>query len=252
MTNAQLAPAAPRRALRQRYPWLLPAGLLLLLIFLTIDVLVRGPLTSVDWRIFRTVHHTANSAPWRWLKTGPFTPARLLVDLGNPRVAIPVLVVVAALVAAWRRTLRPLLTAATGIVLLLATTIPAKYLIARPGPKDTRLPAGAHLGAFPSGHTAAACVCYILAVLVIAPEPKGRGRRIALRAAAVLGVLVGAAMLWCSMHWFTDIVAALALSALIIPLTMRLAGRRASPAQPREERPAEPCALAASTDQGSG
>jgi membrane-associated phospholipid phosphatase len=59
-------------------------------------------------------------------------------------------------------------------------------------------------------------------------------------------------MLWCSMHWFTDIVAALALSALIIPLTMRLTGRRASPGQPREQRPAEPRALAASTDQGSG
>jgi undecaprenyl-diphosphatase len=245
--TAPRASAAPRAA-RPRYPWLLPAAALALLVFLTVDVLVRGPLTPVDERIFRSLHHLANEHGWRWLKTGPATPARLLVDLGNPYTAVPVLGAVAILVAAWRWSLRPLLTAATGLVLLLATAVPMKYLIARPEPKYGHLRVGEHLGVFPSGHTATACVCYILAVLVVAPEPRGWGRRIALGAAAALGVLVGVAMMWCSMHWFTDIVAALALAALIIWATMQVIRRVPDkPRRGKERGRGQPAAIAATT-----
>ena len=244
--TAPQAPALPRAA-RSRYPWLLPAVALALLVFLTVDVLVRGPLTPVDERIFKSVHHLANSPGWKWLKTGPATPARLLVDLGNPFTAVPVLGAVAIGVAALRWSLRPLLTAATGLVLLLATSVPMKYLIARPEPKYGQLRAGEHLGAFPSGHTATACVCYILAVLVIAPEPRGWGRRVALGAAAALGVLVGAAMMWCSMHWFTDIVAALALAALIIWATMLVVRRVPDRPRGKQRDPGQPAAIAATT-----
>jgi undecaprenyl-diphosphatase len=219
---------------------------------LTVNVLVRGPLIPVDRRIHKSVRHTAISATWNWTKTGPFSPARLIVDLGNPWVAIPVLIVITTVVAVRRHSLRPLLTAATGLVLLAAIVIPAKVLIGRPSPGYSHLLPHQVLGAFPSGHTATASVCYFLAVLVSAPEPAARGRHIALRAAAVLSFLVGVAMLWCSMHWFTDVVAAWALAALIVPVTMKLTGPRAGPGQTRQERPAEPRPLAASTDPGSG
>jgi undecaprenyl-diphosphatase len=252
MTKAQAASAAPRHALRQRYPWLLPGGLVLLLIFLTINVLADGPLIPMDRRIHKIVHATANSAAWRWLKAGPASPARLLIDLANVRVAIPALIAIAVVVATRRGSWRPVLTAATGVVLLLGIVISAKILIGRPNPGHSHLPGHQLLGAFPSGHTTTACVCYLLAVVIIAPYPRGRRGRIALRAAAVLGFLVGIAMVWCNLHWFTDVVAGWALSALIIPLTIRLTGQRTGPGQGRQEQPTGPRALALSKDLGSG
>jgi membrane-associated phospholipid phosphatase len=250
MDEARATNAAARRTLRQRYPWLVPGSLLLLLTLLTVNVLADGPLIPVDRRIHKAVHHTANSPDWRWLKNGPATPARILIDLGNIRFAFPILLVIAGYVAFRRRSLRPLVTAVTGIVLILAIVVPAKILIGRPNPGHKQLPAHQLLGAFPSGHTTTACVCYILAVLVIVPAPGGRGRRIALRAAAALGVLIGMAMIWCNLHWFTDVIAGFALAGLIIPLTIWLTCRDGGPAGPGQPPPDESRTLAASTDLG--
>jgi membrane-associated phospholipid phosphatase len=250
MDEARATTAAQRRTLRQRYPWLVPGSLLLLLTLLTVNVVADGPLIPLDRRIHKAVHHTANTADWRWLKNGPATPARILIDLGNIRFAFPILLVIAGYVAFRRHSLRPLVTAVPGIVLILAIVVPAKILIGRPNPGHKHLPAHQLLGAFPSGHTTTACVCYILAVLVIVPAPGGRGRRIALRAAAALGVLIGLAMIWCNLHWFTDVIAGFALSALIIPLTMWLTWRDGGPARPGKSLPDESRTLAASTDLG--
>lgn len=238
---------ASRRILRQRYPWLLPGSLLLLLTFLTVDVLAHGPLTAVDQRIHKAVHRTANSTDWRWLKAGPATPARILIDLGNVRFAFPILLVIAGYAAFRRRSSRLLITAATGMVLILAIVVPAKILIGRPNPGYHRLPPHQLLGAFPSGHTTTACVCYILAVLLVA-VPGSRGRRIALRAAAALGALIGMAMIWCNLHWFTDVIAGFALAGLIVPFTMWLTCREGGPERPGQRRADEPYTLAASTE----
>lgn len=251
MTNDHAAPAPQRRTLRQRYPWLLPGGLLLLLTLLTINVLTDGPLVRVDRKIRRFAHATGNSAGWRWLRDGPVTPARLLVDLGNGWVAIPVLMIIAALVATRRRTVRPVLTAAAGAALLLGIVIPVKFLIEWLNPGYRRFSPPSLLGGFPSGHTAAACVCYFLGVLVIAPYPGGRGRRIALSAAAVLGSGVGIALVWCGIHRLTDVVAGWALAALIVPLAIRLTAK-AGPGRGGQDQPAEPRAVPASADPGSG
>jgi membrane-associated phospholipid phosphatase len=254
MTEAQpaAAPAVPHRTVRQRYPWLLPGGLLLLLALLTINVLTDGPLVPVDRRIHKFVHATGNSAGWRWLKDGPATPARLLVDAGSAWVAIPVLLAVAAVVAYRRQTLRPVLTAATGAALLPAIVLPSKLLIEHLNPGYRHFSRHVPLGEFPSGHATTAVVCYVLAVLVIAPYPAGRGRRIALRAAGVLGFLAGAAMVWCNMHRCTDVVAGWTLAALIILLTLRLTRQQASQGESRAEQPAGQRALAAPADPGPG
>jgi undecaprenyl-diphosphatase len=226
--------------LRQRYPSLLPGGLLLFLTLLTIDALTDGPLLRVDRKIRRFVHATGNSAGWRWLKDGPATPARLLVDLGNPWVAIPVLLVIAALVAARRQTVRPLLTAGAGTALVLGTVIPAKLLIEQLNPGYDRWSPPSLLSGFPSGHAASACVGYFLAVLVIVPGPGSRARRIALSAAAVLSFAVGAALVWCGIHRLTEVVAGWALAALIVPLAIRLTAPRATRGRERPEQPPRP------------
>jgi undecaprenyl-diphosphatase len=248
MDGASAATVTPRHRLHRRYPWLVPGGLLLILTFLAINVLANGPMIAADRRIRAWVQVQANSHTWKWLKVGAWSPARVLVDLGNIRVAVPVLAVIVIMAAIRVRSPRPLLTASLGVALLLGTVLPAKILFARPNPGRNSL--GGHiLGAFPSGHTSTACVCYFLAVLLVSPGPPTRARRIGLTIAGVLSFLVGLALIWCDLHWFTDVAGAWALSPLLIMLAVRLTRRgkpRAAAPGPerRVETPASPWAAA--------
>jgi undecaprenyl-diphosphatase len=171
----------------------------------------------------------AHSTAWRWLAAPPHGPALLLTDLGMNTVAVPVLTAVALALAIRRHTLRPVLTALTGVVLLLATVIPAKILIGRPGPGLPRVAPG-HLGVFPSGHTSTACVCFSLAVAMLVAGRPARVRWLALAGLALLWLAVGTALVWCDYHWFTDVVAGWALSGLLVQLTFWINRPRRRPA----------------------
>ena len=212
------APATPRDWPFPRYSRLITWGLLLILAVLTVNVLVHGPLTGLDERIRAAVLARADSPAWRWLSDTPHRPAQLLTDLGMTTVAIPVLAAVALALAIRRHTVRPVLIALTGVVLLLGTVIPAKILIARPGPGLPAVSPGA-LGVFPSGHTSTACVCFSLAVLMLVAGQPARSRYPALAGLGLLWLGVGAALVWCDWHWFTDVVAGWALSGLLLQLT---------------------------------
>jgi membrane-associated phospholipid phosphatase len=222
MDDSSVATAAPPRTAWHRRPaWLVPGGLALVLVVLTVNVLADGPLVAVDRRIRAAVQALAHSAAWRWVGDGGHGPARLLTELGNNQVAVPLLALSAVIVAARHRSLRPLLAATAGVVLLLATVIPAKILIARPGPGLPPVVPG-HLGVFPSGHTTTAGVCLALAVLLLAPDLPARTRRAAVAIMTALCFLVGVALIWCDFHWFTDVVAGWALAALIVMAVLRL------------------------------
>ena len=208
----------------------MPGVLLLILLVLTVNVLVHGPLVTMDEHIRQTVQGWARSASWRWLGDSPHAPAQLIADLGRETVALPVLAVVAAVLAVRQRSVRPLLAAAAGAGLLLAIVIPAKIIIARPGPGLDGVPAGG-LGYFPSGHTSTACVCYSIAVFLLIAGRAGWIRGAALAGLAAVWLLVGAALVWCDYHWATDVLAGWALSALIVWLALRARlPRRLSPA----------------------
>jgi membrane-associated phospholipid phosphatase len=234
------AGAGRSRAGRWRSPWLISAGLLLILILLTIDVLASGPLVAADHHIRAAVQARATSPRWLWLSQGRLAPAQLLVDLGNNQVAIPVLAVCALIAVIGRRTLRPMLAAAAGVVLLLATVVPAKILIGRSGPGFGPVPAGS-LGVFPSGHTSTSSVCYGLAVLLLVPVLPARFRAPAVAAVAAVCLLVGLALVWCDYHWFTDVLAGWALSGIIIQVCLRLAPPPApGPARSRNDHGTRP------------
>ncbi len=205
---------------RPRPGWLLPAGLLLVLVFLTVSVLVHGPVVSLDEHIRQTVQGWAHTAGWRWLADSPHAPAQLITWLGST-LAVGVLAVAAAVLAIRRHTLRPLLVAATGVALLLVTVIPAKIIIARPGPGTGALTSGSW-GYFPSGHTSTACVCYSIVVLLLIAGQPAWVRRAALAGLAVLWLLIGAALVWCDYHWASDVLAGWALSGLIVWLALRV------------------------------
>src|SRR5215472_16148858 len=145
--------ASPRLPLR--LPWLVPGGLLLILVLLTVNVLAHGPLNGADERIRAAVQAQATSPTWRGLSDRWYSPAQLIVYLGNYQIAVPVLAACALLQTARRRSLRPLAAAVAGVVLLLTTVTAGKVLIGRTGPGLTTLGSGG-LGVFPSGHTTTA------------------------------------------------------------------------------------------------
>src|SRR5215469_18724538 len=201
-------------------------GLALVLVLLTVNVLADGPLVGGDQRIRAAVQARATAPAWRWLSDSWHAPAQLLVDLGSYQVAVPVLAACALIAAARRRTLRPLLTALAGVVLLLVTVTAAKIAIGRPGPGLTTL-GSFGLGVFPSGHTATATVCLGLAVLLVLPFcPAGAGRA-AVAALAAVCLLVGLALVCFNYPWFTDVVAGWALAVLIIQAALPLLTRQA-------------------------
>ncbi len=238
MEQTRPTPAA-RSAAWWRSPWLVPGGLAALLAVLTANVLAGGPLVSLDRRIRATVHAEATSAAWRWLASGRLAPAQVITDLGSAKIAVPVLAVTALAVAFRHRSLQPLLVAAAGGVLLAATVIPGKILIARPGPGYSTLAPGAW-GDFPSGHASTAGVCYGLTALLLTAGGSHALRRAAGAVTAGMCFLVGAALVWCDYHWVSDVVAGWALAALIVWVVWR-AQRRWPPGawQRRESRTAE-------------
>jgi membrane-associated phospholipid phosphatase len=223
---------APWRAVWRPSWWLMPGLPLLLLVFLTVNVVAHGPLLGLDRWIRDAVQAQANSAAWRWVGDTRSSPAQILVDIADNQVAIPVLAVCAMVAVVRRQSLRPLLAAGTGLVLLLVTVIAGKVLIGRPGPGPTsaHIPSGG-LGVFPSGHTTRASVCYVLSALLLAPEVSARLRRVLMVAAGVLCFVVGLALIWCNYHWFTDVVAGWALAAIIIQICLAIAGPREVPAR---------------------
>jgi membrane-associated phospholipid phosphatase len=222
------APAAPRRSPPRLRPWLVTGGLLLVLAILTGNVLAHGPLVSLDQHIRDAVQARATAPAWRWLGASPHSPAQLITDLGRNYVAVPVLALTAVLLAIRRHTVRPVAAAAIGVALVLATVIPAKILIGRVGPGLTTVGAGG-LGVFPSGHATTACVCFSLAVLLLVTGQPARLRRLATAGLAGLWLLAGAALVWCDYHWFTDVAAGWALSALIIELVLWVTRDRRAP-----------------------
>ena len=226
MDHYRAATAAPLRRTWRRPAWLVTGGLLILAL-LTVNVLAGGPLVGVDRRIRAAVQAQADSATWAWVGDSWHAPARLLAELGNSQIAVPVLALSALFVALRHRSLRPLLAAAAGVALLLVTVIPAKILIARPGPGQPPVVPG-HRGVFPSGHTTTAGVCFALAVLLLAPDLPARTRRAAVAVMAALCFLIGGALVWCDFHWFTDVVAGWALTALIVMAALRLARPRSA------------------------
>jgi membrane-associated phospholipid phosphatase len=217
MDEARTTTAARSRGPRWRSRWLVPGIPAAVLAVLTINVLASGPLVGADKRIHATVATLVNARGWQWLGG----PARLIVDLADPVVAVTVLVVSALAVSSRRRSLRPLLAAGLACTLLLVTVVPGKILIGRLAPGQLRLPSGSY-GSFPSGHATTASVCYVLAVLPLLPYLPGWIRRAALAALPVWCFLIGAALVWLSYHWFTDVVAGWALASIIIQVTLRL------------------------------
>ena len=185
--------------------WLWPGLLLCAFGLLTWQVVAHGPLTTLDVHVRDGIQGAATSPGLGWLAAF----GRGCADLGDQAPAILSLAVAAAL-AVWRtRAWRPALLAVMAWI-VLATVIPIKIWVGRPGPGEVTL-GNAALGFFPSGHTADAVCCYVTAAYLLARFvwTSAPTRRLLTAIVVVLLALTIFGLLWSNYHWLTDILGSL-------------------------------------------
>jgi undecaprenyl-diphosphatase len=185
--------------------WITPLVLLCVFGVLTWQVASHGPLTRLDVHVRNGIQDAATSSGLRWLAAF----GRGCADLGDEAPAILSLALAAALTT-WRlRSWRPALLAVAAWI-VLATVIPLKIWVGRPGPGEVTL-GNATLGFFPSGHTADAVCCYVTAAYLLGMFLwTSRIARQALGGiVALLLVLTIFGLLWSNYHWLTDILGSL-------------------------------------------
>ncbi len=194
------------RAPGARRSWWIPP-LVLLCVFgvLTWQVASHGPLTRLDVHVRDGIQDAATSSGPQWLAAF----GRGCADLGDQAPANLSLALAAALTT-WRlRSWRPALLAVAAWI-VLATVIPLKIWVGRPGPGEVTL-GNATLGFFPSGHTADAVCCYVTAAYLLGMFFwTSRITRQALGGSVVLLLaLTIFGLLWSNYHWLTDILGSL-------------------------------------------
>jgi membrane-associated phospholipid phosphatase len=216
--------------------------------WLTVDVLVGGPLTAADHRVSDAVRATG-------VRASDWPQPMFLVKLGVYAVtklgALGPMVVVATAIAvgvAWRRrTWRPMVLLLLGLGLLAVSAWALKHAVARTTPATdlVHAPTGR---SFPSGHAATAVVLWGLlgwfATQYRLPVRLAWPLRV-LRWLAPL--LTCVAMLLLDYHWLTDLLAGLALGIVVLRMLYEIDVRApwvAGPATPPAATPTGPAVTA--------
>ncbi|MFE0423411.1 phosphatase PAP2 family protein [Streptomyces sp. NPDC058953] len=193
---------------------------------MTWQIAVEGPLRALDERWSRAV-----------AGRGPEPLTELLADLGNPEVALPVLVAAAGY-AWWRgrgdgawRYAAP--RAALAIVAVPSGVVPLKALLDRPGPLTDAS------GYYPSGHAATAVVAFCAAAVLVRRALPARAALWAMPAAWVLTLATGIGLVLRGYHWPLDVIGSWCLfGALLLvlfggPPEVSSSGRRRSSGRTR-------------------
>lgn len=188
---------------RHRTVWIwLPLAALGIFAAIAADVARGGPLTLLDARLALCLHVHA---------TDGWTRAMLALTHLHSQAGIGAL---AVLLGGWffaRKAWYWLLTLAVAVPggMLLNPLLKHVFMRARPVFDDPILTLASY--SFPSGHTASATVLYGLMAAYLLGRAPGRGARTATVAAAALMVaLVGASRLYLGVHFFSDVLAAIA------------------------------------------
>jgi membrane-associated phospholipid phosphatase len=195
----------------QRRPLLLAAGCLLVFVVLLVLVAVDSPVDRLD----HAIRDRLAAHPDRPL----FATADHITDVFSPLLDALVLTIGATAVAWRQRRIGPLVAVAVTGWVMVALVESVKYGLDRPPPFPVDPGSGR---SFPSGHTAAALVCFGALALVVATE-RPRWARPLLLAAAGLTLVVAAALVWANYHWLSDAVGSIAIGvALVVPLRLWL------------------------------
>ncbi|MEV7775568.1 phosphatase PAP2 family protein [Kitasatospora sp. NPDC086791] len=194
-----------------------PAVAAAVLLAVSWQVAVDGPLLGLDRWVRRAVHTARHDVP----NALPDHLGHLLSDLGSSVPAIPVLLLAGASAAWWWRRAGagrwwlPLAVAVLTAGLIPLLVVPAKAAFARPGPLGDPL-TPEQWGWYPSGHTATAAVSYGVAALLLARASGPRAVRGLTTGAALLALGVGAGLVWSDFHWLLDVLASWCLAVLVL------------------------------------
>lgn len=197
--------ATPATEPRRDWWWAAPATLLCAFGLLLWQVASHGRLTTLDVHVRNGIQGAAASDGLGWLAAF----GRGCAEIGDPEPAIMGLLVAVALAVSRTRSWRPVLVAAAAGV-VLATVVPLKIWVDRPGPGDVAL-GNADLGFFPSGHTADAMCCYVTAAYLLGVYvwTSAIARRLLVSLVIGLVALTIFGLLWSNYHWLTDILGSL-------------------------------------------
>ncbi len=172
-------------------------------------------------------------------------PVEAVTELGSAPLSGVVLVLAAVHGAFSAGRWWPVLLAAGTSLAMTLVVLALKTATARTGPGLTEL--DGYPGYFPSGHTATAAVCfgtaaYITVVLRRRRPPRSRNpvlrgdpADLGLASGLGVGTLVGAMTVVTGNHWVSDVVGALAVSAIVLTLgfaAVRAFANRSAPARP--------------------
>lgn len=196
------------------------AACLLLVLWISVDVLLRGPWTRLDASLSSQLAGSGLShRPWPG-------DALYALTLFGGRAEVLVVVGGFALLLAWRRrTWEPVARLVVALVLLTLTVYAFKLGVGRTAPTTDLLHAGGE--SYPSGHVPNAVVMWGLAAWLAAdygaPDVV---RRTLDRLRYVAPVFTAAGMLLLNYHWLSDLVAGGAVGVVLLWVLHRIFDRR--------------------------
>ena len=148
------------------------------------------------------------------------TVAKGLSLLGDPRLLIPAMLVVAAWLW-WRGHRHSALTLMAVTLVGRGVNSLVKLDVARPRPDLEPHLMIEHSNSFPSGHAAGSMIFFLTLALLLAH--RGSWRRWAAAAAVLVAMLVGLSRIMLGVHWPSDVVGGWAFGALWVLVTLRMA-----------------------------
>lgn len=209
-------------------------GALAVFIVVTLDVLLRGPLTALDGVLSRWVRTTG--LPGRGWRRPWQRELDQLVNFGDREVVAIILVVVLAVICWHARTVLPFVRLAALAALTIGTVWGLKVAFARPAPSGVRIEDA--LLSYPSGHTATSVVLWgLLAAVVAEHRPRSVSRPVVEMLSWLGPLLTVTGMLLRDYHWLSDLIAGAALGVVLVQVE-RLALRHWRGAR-RGSRPAD-------------
>lgn len=189
-----------------------------------VTLLASGPLHAFD---------RALNAPWsQWVLEGwrPFF-LTVLDRAASRAVGVPILALIALVLARRLRSWRPLVVAAGAIFAVIGLVATMKMTLARPGPLtgnpsffDGGLFTTGEVGIiYPSGHAADAVLLYGVAVYLLARYGAAARRTIVLLSwgVAAITVVTIATSLYLRWHWATDLLGGVIAGGLVLRATVR-------------------------------
>jgi undecaprenyl-diphosphatase len=154
--------------------------------------------------------------------------------IADAYVKIPVTVILCGVfVWRWRRWTEPALLAGA-LVLEVGIFTLSSFIVDRPRPPIAHLDPIPPTGAFPSGHSAAAVAFYGAVAIIVCWHTRNRiARTIAIAAALVVPLIVGASRLYRGMHHLSDVVVGFVIGLVALVVTwLVVRGGPASRLQP--------------------